>query len=81
MRKAMGTHKPSFQLLGYRVIVEKKQETGAPLSEATVMVKVGGVIEHTAAIGAGPVNALDHGASQGLGEVLSSAARGQAAGL
>ena len=66
MRKAMATHKPSFQLLGYRVIVEKKQEAGAPLSEATVMVKVGGVIEHTAAVGAGPVNALDHALRKAL---------------
>jgi 2-isopropylmalate synthase len=66
MRKAMGTHKPSFQLLGFRVIVEKKQAEGAPLSEATVMVKVGGVIEHTAAVGAGPVNALDHALRKAL---------------
>jgi len=66
MRKAMGTHKPSFQLLGYRVIVEKKQDLGPPLSEATVMVKVGAVIEHTAAVGAGPVNALDHALRKAL---------------
>ena len=66
MRKAMGTHKSSFQLLGYRVIVEKKQERGAPLSEATVMVKVRGVIEHTAAVGSGPVNALDHALRKAL---------------
>lgn len=66
MRKAMGTHKPAFQLLGFRVIVEKKQEDGAPLSEATVMVKVGGVVEHTAAVGAGPVNALDHALRKSL---------------
>lgn len=66
MRKAMGTHKPAFQLLGFRVIVEKKQEDGAPISEATVMVKVGGVVEHTAAVGAGPVNALDHALRKSL---------------
>lgn len=66
MRKAMGTHKPSFQLLGFRVIVEKKQEDGAPFSEATVMVKVGEVVEHTAAVGAGPVNALDHALRKSL---------------
>ncbi|MFO0707005.1 MAG: citramalate synthase [Nitrospira sp.] len=66
MRKAMGTHKPSFQLLGFRVIVEKKQADGAPLSEATVMVKVGNVIEHTAAVGTGPVNALDHALRKAL---------------
>ncbi|MDK2742130.1 MAG: citramalate synthase [Nitrospira sp. BO4] len=66
MRKAMGSHRPSFQLLGFRVIVEKKQEDGTPLSEATVMVKVGEVVEHTAAIGAGPVNALDHALRKAL---------------
>ena len=66
MRKAVGSHRPSFQLLGFRVIVEKKQEHGMLLSEATVMVKVGEVIEHTAAVGAGPVNALDHALRKAL---------------
>jgi len=66
MRKAMGSHKSSFQLLGFRVIVEKKQENGSLLSEATVMVKVGDAVEHTAAIGAGPVNALDHALRKAL---------------
>ena len=66
MRKAMGSHKPSFQLLGFRVIVEKKQDDGAPLSEATVMIKVGDVVEHTAAVGAGPVSALDHALRKSL---------------
>ncbi len=68
MLKAMGTHKSSFELLGFRVIVEKKQDNGAPLSEATVMVKVGDVVEHTAAVGAGPVNALDHALRKALGK-------------
>ena len=66
MRKAMGSHKPSFQLLGFRVIVEKKQDNGTPLSEATVMVKVGSAIEHKAAMGTGPVNALDHALRKSL---------------
>jgi 2-isopropylmalate synthase len=66
MRKAMGSHKPSFQLLGFRVIVEKKQDNGAPISEATVMIKVGDVVEHTAAVGAGPVDALDHALRKSL---------------
>jgi 2-isopropylmalate synthase len=66
MRKAMGTHTPSFQLLGFRVIVEKKQDHGASFSEATVMVKVGDVVEHAAAAGAGPVNALDHALRKAL---------------
>ena len=66
MRKAMGTHKPSFQLLGFRVIVEKKQDHGASMSEATVMVRVGEVVEHATAVGAGPVNALDHALRKSL---------------
>ncbi len=66
MRKAMGTHMASFELLGFRVIVEKKQNDGTPLSEATVMVQVGDAIEHTAAVGTGPVNALDHALRKAL---------------
>jgi 2-isopropylmalate synthase len=66
MQKAMGTHTPSFQLLGFRVIVEKKQDHGASFAEATVMVKVGDAIEHAAATGAGPVNALDHALRKAL---------------
>ena len=66
MRKAMGTHQASFQLLGFRVIVEKKQAHGHSGSEATVMVKVGEVIEQASAQGAGPVNALDHALRKAL---------------
>jgi 2-isopropylmalate synthase len=66
LRKAVGRHKPSFQLLGFRVIVEKRRADEAPISEATVMVKVGEAVEHTAAVGAGPVNALDHALRKAL---------------
>ena len=66
MRKAMGSYRSSFQLLGFRVIVEKKQDDGRTLSEATVMVQVGDAVEHTAAVGAGPVNALDHALRKSL---------------
>ncbi len=66
MRKAVGRHKPSFELLGFRVIVEKRNSKEAPLSEATVMVKVGESIERTAAVGVGPVNALDHALRKAL---------------
>jgi 2-isopropylmalate synthase len=65
-RKALGLHKPSFELLGFRVIVEKRRAGEAPISEATVMVKVGEAVEHTAAVGAGPVNALDHALRKAL---------------
>lgn len=66
LRKALGKHKPSFQLLGFRVIVEKRRADEAPISEATLMVKVGDAVEHTAAVGAGPVNALDHALRKAL---------------
>jgi len=66
VRKAMGTHTPSFELLGCRIIVEKRKIDEDPISEATIMVKVGEVVEHTAAVGDGPVNALDHALRKAL---------------
>ena len=68
MQKAIGLHTPAFELLGFRVIVEKRHATEAPISEATVMVKVGEKTEHTAAVGTGPVNALDHALRKALGK-------------
>src|SRR5512132_1481051 len=57
--KLRGAHRPYFELLGFRVIDEHR---GAlmPMSEATVKVSVGNRVEHTAASGNGPVNALDN---------------------
>jgi 2-isopropylmalate synthase len=57
--KLRGAHQAYFELLGFRVIDEHR---GAlmPMSEATVKVKVGNRVEHTAASGNGPVNALDN---------------------
>ncbi len=66
MKKALGKHKKFFELLGFRVIVEKKEEEGPPFSEATIMVRVGDQIEHTAAVGNGPVNALDNAIRKAL---------------
>lgn len=66
VRKALGTHTPSFELLGCRIIVEKRKAKEEPISEATIMVKVGDVVEHTAAVGDGPVNALDHALRKAL---------------
>ena len=59
VKKTMGTYKPFFNLLGFRVIIEKFRRTRVPLSEATVMLRVNKHVEHTAAIGDGPVEALD----------------------
>ncbi len=65
-RRAIGRLQPSFELVGFRVIVEKRQANESPISEATIMVKVGQSVEHTAAVGAGPVNALDHALRKAL---------------
>jgi 2-isopropylmalate synthase len=66
MRKAVGRQRSSFELLGFRVIVEKRRADETPISEATLMVKVGDIVEHTAAVGTGPVNALDHALRKAL---------------
>ncbi len=66
MKKSLGLHKKFFELMGFRLIVEKRKEGEDPISEATIMVKVGGHIEHTAATGKGPVNALDNALRKAL---------------
>jgi 2-isopropylmalate synthase len=66
MKKSLGLHKRFFDLIGFRIIVEKRKEGEDPISEATIMVKVGGHIEHTAATGNGPVNAIDNALRKAL---------------
>jgi len=66
IKKALGQHKKFFELMGFRVIVEKSEEEGPSLSEATIMVRVGDRVEHTAAVGNGPVNALDNAIRKAL---------------
>jgi len=58
VKKAMGVYKPWFERLAYRVNIEADGD-GTPITEATVKLRVGDVIEHTASEGDGPVNALD----------------------
>ena len=59
IQEALGRRKKNFRLVGFRVIDEKRKENEPPISEATIMVEVDGVLEHAAAMGNGPVNALD----------------------
>ena len=59
MLKAMGKLKHYFSVTAFRVIDTLRESDQEPVSEATIRVKVGGRIEHTAADGNGPVNALD----------------------
>ncbi|WP_136514079.1 citramalate synthase [Geomonas edaphica] len=66
MKRALGTHRKFFSVIGFRVIDEKRTEDDQPISEATIKVKVGGKIEHTASEGYGPVNALDNALRKAL---------------
>jgi len=66
MRKSMGTFKPFFGSLSFRVIDEKRPGDDKPVAEGTVMLKVGSEYEHTAATGNGPVNALDNAMRKAL---------------
>jgi 2-isopropylmalate synthase len=66
LKKALGLHRRFFDLIGFRVIVEKRNENEQCLSEATIMVSVDDHVEHTAATGDGPVNALDNALRKAL---------------
>ncbi len=66
MRKALGEREKFFNLVGFRVIDEKREEKEPPYSEATVKIEVDGRVEHTAAEGEGPVNALDNALRKAL---------------
>ena len=60
MQRALHGYERRFRLIGFRVIDEKRIENEPPLSEATIMLAgPDGKIEHTAATGNGPVQALD----------------------
>ncbi len=66
IQEALGRKKKNFGLVGFRVIDEKRHEGEPPISEATIMVQVDGVMEHAAAMGNGPVNALDQALRRAL---------------
>ncbi len=72
MERALGRHRPYFELDAYRVIVEEQSASADPVAEATVRVRVKGILEHTAAAGNGPVNALDHALRKALEEFYPS---------
>jgi 2-isopropylmalate synthase len=66
MRRAMGTMPNFFKLNGFRVISQKDNFHEVPGDEATIRLEVGGEMVHTAAIGDGPVNALDNALRKAL---------------
>jgi len=66
VRRTNPDYRSPFELVDFMVVVEKHRRTPTisdrmedMLSEATVKVRVGGEVIHTAAEGNGPVNALD----------------------
>ncbi|MFO8053362.1 MAG: citramalate synthase [Candidatus Omnitrophota bacterium] len=58
LQKKLKKIKKFFTLLGFKVIIEKREDNQL-ISEATIKLKIGKKLEHTAAEGDGPVNALD----------------------
>jgi 2-isopropylmalate synthase len=59
MEEACGRYKPFFNLKGFRIISEKKENSDVTVCEASIKVEVNGKTAHTAANGTGPVGALD----------------------
>ncbi len=73
LHRAQAHYKPPFELIDFMVVVERhrrpsREDESELLSEATVKVKVGDKIMHTAAEGNGPVNALDRALRKALVE-------------
>ncbi len=58
LAKEFKKHTNFFDLLSFRVIIEKREDNRL-MSEAAIKLKVNGKIEYTVAEGDGPVNALD----------------------
>ncbi len=65
VRRTLGQHRPAFTLRGLRVMVEKGPR-GEAAAEASIRVAVDGQEEHTAAVGNGPVHALDQALRKAL---------------
>ena len=72
MKKALGMHKQFFDLVEFRVIVERRTKKEDPISEATIKLKIGSDVEHTVAESRkGPVNALDKALRKALDKSFS----------
>ena len=64
MRQALERTAPFFRIDFFRIAMGRGEKDG--YSEATVQVRVGSQSEHTAALGNGPVNALDNALRKAL---------------
>src|SRR6266852_9701654 len=65
LRRAAADYRPPFELLGFTVIVERRSG-GDMTAQAMIQLRVGDAAKHTAAEGAGPVNALDNAVRKAL---------------
>jgi 2-isopropylmalate synthase len=59
LRRMRDGYTVPFEVLDFIALTERRGGIGQVVSEATIKVRVGDVVEHTAAEGDGPVNALD----------------------
>ncbi len=66
VKKITGGYRKLFDLLGLRVIVEKRSEDEGFVTEATLKLSVNGKVTHTVAEGDGPVHALDNALRKAL---------------
>ncbi|NMB41142.1 MAG: citramalate synthase [Firmicutes bacterium] len=68
--KTLKTYKPLFKLDAFRLILDKERRgSGLYYIEATIKLRVGDRIVHTAAEGNGPVNAMDNALRKALEEI------------
>ncbi len=66
LNRVLGRARSYFTVVRYRVLDDNAYDREEPLTEATVMIKVGGLVKHTASTGRGPVNALDKAIREAL---------------
>jgi 2-isopropylmalate synthase len=66
LKKATGRYRKLFDLVGYRVLTEKRANDPEPITEATLRLRVDGEEFLTVAEGDGPVHALDGALRSGL---------------
>jgi 2-isopropylmalate synthase len=60
----------AIELIGYRVMVSDQVDLGRIVSEASVQVKVGDKVHHTAAEASGPVDALSEALNKAIAPVF-----------
>ena len=66
VRRAAPDYQPPFELEDFTVLVEKRGGRDGVRAQATVKLRVADDVVHTAAEGAGPVNALDRAVRKAL---------------